>query len=109
MGRWAEVEIWSCGQSGGEGQCCPAVMKGVSSPLPGTENQKQGNDRHPLQTAPSEAVCLEGRAEGGGHWDCLLLIRLCREHSWVEFISTVRWFILRMSKYTSLTYLNGKE
>lgn len=84
-------------------------MKGVPSPLPGTVNQEKGNDWPPLQTAPSEAVCLEGRAEGGGHWDRLLLIRLCREHSWVEFISTVRRFILRMSKYTSWTYLNGKE
>lgn len=51
----------------------------------------------------------KGEQRAGGHWDRLLLIRLCREHSWVEFISTLRWFILRMSKYTSSTYLNGKE
>ena len=29
--------------------------------------------------------------------------------AWVEFIIASIWFILRMNKYTSSTYLNGKE
>ena len=55
------------------------VMKGALSPLPGTVHQDKGNDWPAPQAAPSEAASLEGKREGGGHWDRLLLIRLCRE------------------------------
>ena len=60
------------------GSVSPA-MKGASSPLPGTVHEDEGNDWPAPRAAPTEAARLEAKGEGGGRWDRLLLVRLCRE------------------------------
>ena len=52
---------------------------------------------------------LKGKERAGATGTVCFSLGCAESEAWVEFITASIWFILRMNKYTSSTYLNGKE
>lgn len=84
------------------------VMKGALSPLPGTVHQDEMIGLLHKQLL-LKLPALKGKERAGATGTVCFSLGCAESEAWVEFITASIWFILRMNKYTSSTYLNGKE